>query len=92
MGIIVLEAALFPNTLRLVSSTSTTTGRHHFTTNPQQLRVPLHRAPVVAGVFVATDLVLALSAPQSGISHAAHLGGALTGLLYALCLRRFGCR
>jgi membrane associated rhomboid family serine protease len=51
------------------------------------------RAPILVGGFIATDLLLAFSAPESSISHSGHLGGALYGLLYALYLRRrFGRR
>lgn len=51
------------------------------------------RAPILVGGFIAADLLFAFSAPESSISHAGHLGGALYGLLYALYLRRrFGRR
>jgi membrane associated rhomboid family serine protease len=61
--------------------------------SPKQYGVVPVRAPILVGGFIAADLLFAFSAPESSISHAGHLGGALYGLLYALYLRRrFGRR
>jgi membrane associated rhomboid family serine protease len=93
-GITILFAAFFPNAVLLLvpaishrSSPSSPPWPSPPPTN-KQFGVLRLRAPIAVGTLIAADLLLALLVPQSGISHAGHLGGAPCGLLYALSLPR----
>ena len=44
---------------------------------------------LIVGVIIAAELLFALSTPHSGISHAAHLGGALTGVIVCVAYMRW---
>lgn len=94
-AITILFAAFFPNAvLLLVPATS----HPPHLPPPMTFFPPPHtikqfgvlslQAPIAAGTLIAADLLWALYVPESGTSHAGHLGGALCGILYALALPR----
>jgi membrane associated rhomboid family serine protease len=69
----------------LLSANRTHTTPPLHTARTQYGVVPM-RAPVLVGLFIMSDLYFSLTSPESGTSHAGHLGGALCGALYALFL------